>query len=56
MSAEREGTRPERAARADPAPRVLVVDDEPSITELVAWRWDDPQSRPQLTVRFSTPP
>lgn len=27
-----------------------------SITELVAWRWDDPQSRPQLTVRFSTPP
>jgi two-component system OmpR family response regulator len=36
MSAEREGTRPGRAARVDPAPRVLVVDDEPSITELVA--------------------
>ncbi len=35
MSAER-GDRPEGAARADPAPRILVVDDEPSITELVA--------------------
>jgi len=35
MSAERED-RPGGAARAEPAPRILVVDDEPSITDLVA--------------------
>ena len=36
MQVDERGERPESAARDEPAQRILVVDDEPSITDLVA--------------------
>jgi len=37
---------------------IRIAEEFPStsVTELVAWRWDDPQSRPQLSVWLSADP